>query len=34
MELRVEEKLAIKKKMVKAEQPKKIDCGLMLVNVR
>jgi hypothetical protein len=27
MELRVEEKLAMTKKRVKAEQPKKIDCG-------
>jgi hypothetical protein len=34
MEVRVEKKLAMKKKMVKSQQPKKIDCGRMLVNVR
>jgi hypothetical protein len=32
MEVRVEKKLAMKKKMVKGQQPKKIDCGRMLVN--
>ncbi len=34
MEVRVEKKLAMKIKMVKAQQPKKIDCGRMLVDVR
>jgi hypothetical protein len=33
MEVRVEKKMAMKK-MVKGQQPKKIDCGRMLVNVR
>jgi hypothetical protein len=33
MEVRVEKKLAMKK-MVKGQQPKKIDCGKMSVNVR
>jgi hypothetical protein len=34
MEVRVGKKLAIKNKMVKGQQPKKIDCGRMLVNER
>jgi hypothetical protein len=34
MEVRVGKKLAMKKKMVQGQQPKKIDCGRMLVNVR
>jgi hypothetical protein len=35
MEVRVEKKLATKKKKkVKGQQPKNIDCGRMLVNVR
>jgi hypothetical protein len=34
MEVRVEKKLAMKKKMIKSQQPKKIDCGRMLVNVK
>jgi len=34
MEVRVRKKLAMKKKMVKGQQPKKIDCGTMLVNLR
>jgi hypothetical protein len=33
MEIRVRQKLAIKK-MVKGQEPKNIDCGRMLVNVR
>jgi hypothetical protein len=33
MEVRVGKKLAMKKRMVKGEQPKKIHCGRMLVNV-
>jgi len=28
------EKIGNEKKMVKSQQPKKIDCGKMLVNVR
>jgi hypothetical protein len=34
MEVRIGKKLAMKKQMVKGQQPKKIDCGRMLVNVR
>jgi hypothetical protein len=34
MEVRVGKKWARKKKMVKYQQPKKIDCGRMLVNIR
>jgi hypothetical protein len=34
MEVRVEEKLTTKKKRVKGQPPKKIDCGRMWVNVR
>jgi hypothetical protein len=35
MEVRVGKKLAmIKKKMIKGQQPKKIDCGRVLVSVR
>jgi hypothetical protein len=37
MEVRVGKKLAMrkkKKKKVKGQQPKKIDCGRMLVNIR
>jgi hypothetical protein len=34
MEVRVGKKLAMKIKMVKGQQPKKIDCGRMLVDVR
>jgi len=35
MEVRVEKKIGNeKKKMVKGQHPKKIDCGRMLVNVR
>jgi hypothetical protein len=34
MEVRVEKKLAMQKKMVKGQQPKKIDRGRMLVNIR
>jgi hypothetical protein len=34
MEVRVGKKLAMKKQKVKGQQPKKIDCGRMLVNVR
>jgi hypothetical protein len=34
MEVRVGKKLAMKKTMVKGQQPKKIDCGRMFVNVR
>jgi hypothetical protein len=34
MEVRVEKKLAMKKKMVKGQHPKKIDYGKMLVNIR
>jgi hypothetical protein len=33
-DVRVGKKLAMKKKMVKGQQPKKIDCGRMLVNIR
>jgi hypothetical protein len=34
MEVRVGKKLEMKTKMVKGQQPKKIDCDRMLVNVR
>jgi hypothetical protein len=34
MEARVGKNLAMKKKLVKGQQPKKIDCGRMLVNLR
>jgi hypothetical protein len=34
MEVRVEKKLATKNKMIKGQEPKKIDCGRMLVNVK
>jgi hypothetical protein len=34
MEVRVEKNLATKNKMIKGQQPKKIDCGRMLVSVR
>jgi hypothetical protein len=34
MEVRVGKKLAMKKKIVKGQQPKMIDCGRMLVKVR
>jgi hypothetical protein len=34
IEVRVGKKLAMKKKMVKGQQSKKIDCGKMLVNLR
>jgi hypothetical protein len=34
MEIRVEKKLAMKKEKVEGQQPKKIDCGRMLINVR
>jgi hypothetical protein len=34
MEVRVGKKLAMKKRLVKNQQPKKIDCGRMLGNVR
>jgi hypothetical protein len=34
MEARVSKKLAMEKKMVKGQQPKKIDCDRMLVNIR
>jgi len=34
MEVRVGKKLAMKKKMVEGQQPKKIDCGRTLVNIR
>jgi hypothetical protein len=34
MEVRVGKKLAMKNKMVKGQQPKKIDCGRILVNIR
>jgi hypothetical protein len=34
MEVRVEKKMAMTKRMVKGQQPKKIDCGRMLIDVR
>jgi hypothetical protein len=34
MEVRVGKKIGNKKKMIKGQQPKKIDCGRMLVNAR
>jgi hypothetical protein len=34
MEVRVGKRLEMKKKLVKGQQPKKIDCGRMLVNIR
>jgi hypothetical protein len=34
MEVRVGKNLSVKKKMVKGQQPKKVDCGRMPVNVR
>jgi hypothetical protein len=34
MEVKVEKKLAMKKKMVKSQQPKRIDCARMSVNIR
>jgi hypothetical protein len=34
MEVMVAKKLAMKIKLVNDQQPKKIDCGRMLVNVR
>jgi hypothetical protein len=34
MEVRVGKKLATENKMIKGQQPKKIDCGKMLVKVR
>jgi hypothetical protein len=33
MEVRVVKKVAMKKQIVKGQQPKKIDCGRMLVNL-
>jgi hypothetical protein len=33
MEVRVENKMSNEKKMVKGQQPKKIECGRMLVNI-
>jgi hypothetical protein len=34
MEVRVGKKLATKNKMIKGQQPEKIDCGRMLGNVK
>jgi hypothetical protein len=34
MEVKVGKNLATKNKLVEGQQPKKIDCGKMLVNVR